>query len=64
MSLEVVWRLYEQGLRSGDYRRGSFDYWPGEGCQAALDRIEREWVEAGIDPNLAAPICWFSPRPA
>jgi hypothetical protein len=30
----------------------------------ALDRIEREWIKAGADPNLANPICWFAPRPA
>jgi hypothetical protein len=62
-SLEVVRRLYEKGLRPGDYRGGDFDYWPDEGCQAAIDRIEREWIKAGADPNLANPICWFAPRP-
>jgi hypothetical protein len=62
-SLEVVRRLYEKGLRPGNYWGGDFDYWPDEGCQAALDRIEREWIKAGADPNLAAPICWFAPRP-
>jgi hypothetical protein len=28
-----------------------------------LDRIEREWIAAGADPNLAEPICYFAPRP-
>ncbi|MBV8336894.1 MAG: hypothetical protein JO358_15950 [Alphaproteobacteria bacterium] len=63
LSLEIVRRLYESGLRPGDYWGGDFDYWPDEGCQAALDRIEREWVKANADPNLAEPICWFAPRP-
>jgi hypothetical protein len=57
-------RLYERGLRAGDYYLGTrFDYWPDEGCQAAFDRIEREWIKAGADPNLAEPICWFAPSP-
>jgi hypothetical protein len=64
LSLEIVRRLYEKGLRPGDYWGGEFDYWPDQGCRAALDRIEREWIKAGADPNLAAPICWFAPRPA
>lgn len=63
LSLDVIWRLYELGLRLGDYWGGDFDYCPDEGCQAALDRTEREWIGAGADPNLAEPICWFAPRP-
>jgi hypothetical protein len=64
LSLEVVSRLDEKDLRPGDYYLGTrFDYWPDQGCQAALDRIEREWIKAGADPNLAEPICWFAPRP-
>ncbi|HEV7996127.1 MAG TPA: hypothetical protein VGP52_07700 [Stellaceae bacterium] len=63
LSLKVVRRLYEKGLRPGDYWGSDFNYWPDEGCQAALDRIEREWIEAGADPNLAEPICWFAPHP-
>ncbi len=63
ISLAVVRQLYERGLRPGDYWGGDFDYWPDEGYQAVLDRIEREWVAAGHDPNLAEPICWFAPRP-
>ncbi|MFZ3234965.1 MAG: hypothetical protein WA184_06280 [Stellaceae bacterium] len=62
MSLEIARRLYNNGLRPGNYWGGAFDYWPDEGCQAALDRIEREWTKAGADPNLAEPICWFAPR--
>ncbi|MFZ3234964.1 MAG: hypothetical protein WA184_06275 [Stellaceae bacterium] len=62
LSLEIVRQLYAKGLRPGDYWGGAFDYWPDEGCQAALDRIEREWIKAGADPNLAEPICWFAPR--
>jgi hypothetical protein len=63
LSLEIVARLYERGLRPGDYWGGDFAYWPDEGCRVALDRIEREWIVAGADPNLAEPICWFAPRP-
>lgn len=61
--ISIVARLYERGLRSGDYWGGDFAYWPDAGCQAALDRIKREWIAAGADPNLAEPICWFAPRP-
>ena len=61
LSLEIVRRLYEQNLRPGDYWGGAFDYWRDEGCQAMLDRIEREWIAAGADPNLGHPICWFAP---
>jgi hypothetical protein len=64
LSLEIVARLYERGLRLGDYWDDDFAYWPEEGLQAALDRIEREWIAADADPNLAEPICWFAPRPA
>ena len=63
LSLEIVKRLYEKGLRPGDYWGGPFDCWPDDGCQAALDRIEREWIAAGADPNLAHPICWFARKP-
>lgn len=62
LSLKVVRQLYERGLGPGDYWGGDFDYWPDEGCQAMLDRIEREWIAARHDPNLAEPICWFAPR--
>lgn len=61
LTLEMVKRLYKKGLRPGDYDLGSrFDYWPDEGCQTMLDRIEREWIEANEEPNLAEPICWFA----
>jgi hypothetical protein len=64
LSLQIVKQLYEKGLRPGDYNLGTrFDYWPDEGCQAMLDRIEQEWIAAGADPNLAEPICYFAPRP-
>jgi hypothetical protein len=59
-SLEIVKQLYDNGLRPGNYC-GDFDYWPDEGCQAMLDRIEREWIKAGEDPNLGEPICRFAP---
>lgn len=63
LTLDLVRRLYQKGLRPGDYWGKEFSYWPDEGCQAALERIEREWIEAGDDPNLAEPICWFAPQP-
>jgi hypothetical protein len=53
-----------EGVRAARRSGGEFDCWPDEGYQAALDRIEREWIKAGIDPNLVHPICWFAPRPA
>ncbi len=28
-----------------------FDYWPDKGGQMMLDRIEREWITAGADPE-------------
>jgi hypothetical protein len=60
LSLEIAKRLYEHGLRPGDYDLGTkLDYWPDEGCQAMLERIEREWIAAGRDPNLEFPICRF-----
>jgi hypothetical protein len=63
-SLEIVKRLYERGLRPGSYDLGTrLDYWPDEGCEAALDRIEREWISLGHDPTLGDPICWFAPKP-
>lgn len=64
ISMQIVKELYEKGLRPGDYYLGArFDYWPDEGCQAMLDRIDREWKNNRADPNLAEPICWFAPRP-
>lgn len=63
LSLEIVRRLYEKGLRPGNYWGADFNYWTEEGCQVVLDRIEREWIKAGEDPNLAEPICWFAPCP-
>ncbi len=63
LSLKLSARVYEKGLRPGEYWGRDFNYWPDEGCQAMLDRIEREWIAAGADPNLAEPICYFAPRP-
>jgi hypothetical protein len=60
LCFEIVKRLYEKGLRPGDYWGGPFDYWPDEGCEAALDRIDREWTKLGHDPTLGEPICWFA----
>ena len=62
VSLDIVRRLYEKGLRPGDYC-GPFNYWPEEGCAAMLDRIAREWTALGEDPNPINPICWFGPEP-
>jgi hypothetical protein len=63
-SLKIAKRLYDKGLRPGDYYLGTrFDYWPDKGGEMMLDRIEREWITAGADPNLAEPICWFAPNP-
>ncbi|MGH9808515.1 MAG: hypothetical protein ACRD9W_14915 [Terriglobia bacterium] len=59
ISLELVCKLHDHGLRPGDYWGGGFGYWSDNGCQAAVDRIEREWVAAGEDPNLGEPICWL-----
>src|SRR5215472_13115880 len=63
LTLELVKCLYDRGLRPGDYWGGDFGYWPDEGLQPALDRIEREWIKTNADPNLAEPICWFAPSP-
>src|SRR5271157_3394581 len=57
LSLEIVDRLYQKRVRPGNYRGGDFDYRPEEGCRAVLDHIEREWIRAGVDPDLAEPIC-------
>ena len=62
ITLQIVGRLYKKGLRAGNYWGGDFDYWPDEGCQAMLDRIEREWIKVGEDPDLGQSICWFAPR--
>jgi hypothetical protein len=60
LSLEVAKGLYEQGLRPGDYDYGThMDFWPDQGCEAMLDRIRREWIAAGTDPNHMHPICSF-----
>jgi hypothetical protein len=61
-TLDLIRRLYERGLRPGDYQGADFAYWSDEGCQGVLDRIEREWIAAGEEPNLGEPICWFAPQ--
>ena len=64
LSLQIVKALYQRGLRPGDFDLGTrIDFWPDNGCQAMLERIEREWVAAGTDPNLAEPICYFARPP-
>jgi hypothetical protein len=60
LSLKVAKGLYEKGLRPGDYDYGThMDFWPDEGCGAMLDRIRREWIELGADPNHLKPVCSF-----
>lgn len=60
LSLEVAKGLYEKGLRPGDYDYGThMDFWPDDGCEAMLDRIRREWIKLGTDPNHLRPICSF-----
>jgi hypothetical protein len=51
LSLKIVMRVYEKGLLPGEYWGGQLDYWPDEGCQAAFDRIEGEWISAGTNPQ-------------
>jgi hypothetical protein len=64
LSLQIVKKLYQKGLRPGDFDLGTrIDFWPDYGCQTMLDRIEREWIAAGSDPNLAQPICYFARPP-
>lgn len=58
--LELVGELMRRNaIRAGALTRdGGFDAWeltPAE----ALERIEREWIELGRDPNIAD-ICWFN----
>jgi hypothetical protein len=60
LSLKIARQLYKRGLRPGDYDYGTrFDFWPDQGCQAMLDRIEREWISLGADPTHVDPICSF-----
>lgn len=65
LSLKIAKRLYEGGLRPGSYDYGGhMDFWPDEGSQAMLDRIEREWIKLNADPTHLDPICSFlRPRP-
>ncbi|HZL59436.1 MAG TPA: hypothetical protein VFC38_07020 [Stellaceae bacterium] len=58
-TLGLVGRLYDKGLRPGDYDDEPFKPWLDEGRQAALARIEREWIAFGKVPNLGHSICWF-----
>ena len=60
VGLKIAKALYEEGLRPGDYDYGThMDFWPDEGAQAMLDRIEREWIKLGADPTHLDPICSF-----
>ena len=60
ISLQIARGLYENGLRPGDYDYGThMDFWPDEGCQAMLDRIDREWIKLNADPTHLEPICSF-----
>jgi hypothetical protein len=59
MTLDLVSRLYDKGLRPGDLNSRFLDFWPDEGRQTMLDRIEREWIAFGNEPNLGHPICYF-----
>jgi hypothetical protein len=65
IGLEIAKGLYAKGLRPGDYDYGTHvDFWPDEGCQAMLDRIEREWIKLNADPTHLDAICSFlRPRP-
>jgi len=60
IGLKIVKGLYERGLRPGHYDYAQhIDFWPDGGCQAMLDRIEREWIELNADPTHINPICSF-----
>lgn len=59
-SLAIVKKLYKKGLRPGDYSGREVTFWPDNGRQAMLDRIEQAWIELGADPNPTQPICWFA----
>jgi len=60
LALEIVKRLYDGGLRAGDYDYGGhMEFWPDEGRQALLDRIKREWEGLDADPTHLDPICSF-----
>ncbi|MBV8739030.1 MAG: hypothetical protein JO007_17585 [Alphaproteobacteria bacterium] len=59
-SLQIVKQLYENGLRPGDYDYGThMEFWPDDGYEAVLGRIEREWTKLNSDPTHLAPICSF-----
>jgi hypothetical protein len=60
LGLEIAKRLYDRGLRAGDYDYGGhMDFWPDEGRQAMLNRIKQEWEELDADPTHLDPICSF-----
>lgn len=60
LGLEIVKRLYDKGLRAGDYDYGGhMEFWPDEGRQALVDRISHEWEELDADPTHLDPICSF-----
>ncbi len=63
-TLKVVRGLMALGVHPGDYRlaESSFRFWPGSE-EEQLDRMEMEWIEAGVTPNVGDPICCFALRP-
>jgi hypothetical protein len=64
-ALTIAVALYRNGLRAGDYDYGTrMKFWPDEGCQAMLDRIEREWIKLNENPTHTNPICSFLRPPS
>jgi hypothetical protein len=61
LSLEAIRELAEQGLiEIGDvnWEQECFDGWEFP-VERAIDRIEKEWLELGRDPDLGE-ICFLS----
>jgi hypothetical protein len=59
LSRNVIRELVKGGLMiPGDVTTDGFGEW-GLGLEAALDRIEREWVALGRRPGLGE-VCWLS----
>lgn len=60
LGLRIAQALYEGGLRPGDYDYGArMSFWPDEGMQAMLDRIELAWIKLNGDPTHLDPVCSF-----